>query len=153
MSFSGFEQACEAMVRVPGFETSGGIDEQSIQEAEAALGLKFSRQCRRFYNTYDYTTIDGYELFGIHGGAHAAILEGNCVAYALNDRQQYKLPHEWVPLLNFLDGTMAYIDYSKINDQNEPQVIRAFYAEDQYCVVEVLAEDLGGFLTRIVDSL
>jgi hypothetical protein len=80
------------------------------------------------------------------------ILEGNSVTYAINDREEYNLPIEWIPIYKFEDGNMAYLDYSSINLENEPKVIMAFYNGNEYEIVEDLAEDFGAFLLGLVQE-
>ena len=84
--------------------------------------------------------------------ADSGILEGNSVAYALNDREEYNLPKEWIPIYDFGDGNMAYLDYSSLNMEKEPSVIMAFYNGDKYEINETLAEDLGDFLLQLVQE-
>lgn len=50
-------------------------------------------------------------------------LEGNCVAYALNDREEYGLSHSYIPIYNYGDGTMAYMDCSILNEEEEPRIV------------------------------
>ena len=92
------------------------------------------------------------EIYGIDPEDDSGILEGNSVAYALNDREEYNLPKEWIPIYDFGDGNMAYLDYSSLNMEKEPSVIMAFYNGDKYEINEPLAEDLGDFLLQLVQE-
>lgn len=47
---------------------------------------------------------------------------------------------------------MAYLDYSSLNAEKEPDVIMAFYNGDKYETVEKLAEDLGDFILQLVQE-
>ena len=94
----------------------------------------------------------GNEIYGIDPEDDSGILEGNSVAYALNDREEYNLPEEWIPIYDFGDGNMAYLDYSYLNEQKEPRVIMAFYNGKEYEIVEKLAEDLGDFILQLVQE-
>ena len=69
-----------------------------------------------------------------------------------NDREEYNLPEEWIPIYDFGDGNMAYLDYSSLNAEKEPDVIMAFYNGDKYETVEKLAEDLGDFILQLVQE-
>ena len=70
----------------------------------------------------------------------------------MNDREEYNLPKEWIPIYNFGDGNMAYLDYSFLNIEKEPRVIMAFYNEEKYEIVETLAEDFGDFILQLVQA-
>lgn len=94
----------------------------------------------------------GNEIYGIDPEDDSGILEGNSVAYALNDSEEYNLPKEWIPIYDFGDGNMAYLDYSSLNMEKEPSVIMAFYNGDKYEINETLAEDLGDFLLQLVQE-
>ena len=76
------------------------------------LGVKFSSQSREFYEKYGYLSFYGNEIFGIDPYDDSGTLEGNSVAYALNDRAEYNLSDQWIPIYDFEDGNMAYLDYS-----------------------------------------
>ena len=77
-------------------------------------------------------------------------MEGNSVAYALNDRFEYGLPNEWIPIFNCGDGSMVYLDYSTLNGDNEPRVILGAYNGLEYTVVDTLSEDFGDFMLELV---
>ena len=57
-----------------------------------------------------------------------------------------------IPIYNFDDGNMAYLDYSYLNEQKEPRVIMAFYNGKEYEIVETLAEDFGDFVLQLVQE-
>ena len=61
---------------------------QEIEEAEKLLGIKFSKQYRDFNEKYGYLSFYGNEIFGIDTN-NLGELEGNSLAYALNDRKEY----------------------------------------------------------------
>ncbi len=112
----------------------------------------FSSQCKEFYEKYGYLSFFGNEIYGIDPEDDSGILEGNSVAYALNDRKEYNLPKEWIPIYNFDDGNMAYLDYSSLNAEKEPRVIMAFYNGEKYEITEILAEDFGDFILQLVQE-
>ena len=134
------------------YTTAGGKSEEEIVMSEKKLGISFSRQCREFYKKYGYLSFFGNEIYGIDPEDDSRILEGNSVAYALNDREEYNLPKEGIPIYDFGDGNMAYLDYSTLNAEKEPGVIAAFYNGNEYETVEKSAEDLGNFILRLVQE-
>lgn len=152
MSYQNFVKAMELAPKCKFYITAGGKTEEEIKKAEQMLNLEFSNQSREFYEKYGYLSFYGNEIFGIDPEDDSGILEGNSVAYAINDREEYNLSNEWIPIYNFEDGNMAYLDYSYLTSEREPRVIRAFYNGSEYEIVETLAEDLGDFILQLVQE-
>ena len=152
MSYSNLVKAMELAPKCRFFTTAGGKTEEEIRKSEKMLNVMFSNQCREFYKKFGYLSFYGNEIFGIDPNDDSGILEGNSVAYALNDRKELNLPIEWIPIYDFGDGNMAYLDYSSLNSEKEPQIIMAFYNGTEYEIVEILAEDLGEFLLELVNE-
>lgn len=152
MSYTNFMKAMELAPKCEFYTTAGGKTEEEIRRSEQILDIRFSNQSREFYEKYGYLSFYGNEIFGIDPDDDSGILEGNSVAYALNDREEYNLPKEWIPIYDFEDGNMAYLDYSCLNGQKEPRVIMAFYNGKKYEVVETLAEDFGDFVLELVQE-
>lgn len=150
MSFQDYEKAMLLAPERQYYTTVGGKSEDEIQRSEQLLGVKFSPQCLDFYQKFGYMSFFGCEIFGIDPDDEE--LEGNSVAYALNDRQEYGLPDEWIPIFNFDDGNMAYLDYATLNDASEPRVIMAFYNGSEYEITDVLAEDFGAFILQLLEE-
>lgn len=152
MSYTNFVKAMELAPRCKFYTTAGGKTEAEIKKSETLLSVSFSSQCKEFYEKYGYLSFFGNEIFGIDPDDDSGILEGNSVAYALNDREEYNLPKEWIPIYNFDDGNMAYLDYSSLNLEKEPRVIMAFYNGNKYEIVKTLAEDMGDFILQLVEE-
>ncbi len=152
MSYQNFVKAMELAPKCKFYTTTGGKSEQEIGKAEKMLNLKFSNQNRLFYEKYGYLSFYGNEIFGINTDDDSGILEGNSVAYAINDRAEYGLPNNWLPIYNFQDGNMAYLDYSILNEENEPRVIVAYYNGEEYIVLETISEDFGDFILQLVEE-
>lgn len=150
MSYQNFIDAMELAHSCKFYTIVGGISTDSILESEKLLGLSFSPQSREFYEKYGYLSFFGVEIFGINPKDDSGILEGNSVAYALNDRLEFNLPQNWIPIYNYNDGSMAYLDYSELNSENEPPVIQGKYTPKGYEVRERVAEDFGTFLLELV---
>ena len=152
MSYLDFKNAMILAPKCKFYTTSGGKTKEEIMKSEELLKVKFSKQCLEFYEKYGYLSFFGNEIFGIDPDDDSGILEGNSIAYAINDREEYNLPMEWIPIYNFEDGNLAYLDYTSMNSDNEPKVIMAFYNGSEYVIVEDLAEDLGEFLLGLVQE-
>lgn len=153
MSYNNFRSACRMIREFEDFECCGGKTDGEIEQAERDLNIKFSRQCYEFYKYFDYSVFGGIEIFGIQGGNNSNILEGNIVAYTLNDRNEYCLPNNWIPFLNFGDGSMAYYDYSSLNVHGEPRIIRAGFSRNKFILIEQLSDDFGDFLCDLIKWL
>lgn len=152
MSYQDLKQAMKLAPKCKFFTTAGGKDIKAINKSEELLKVKFSNQSLEFYEKFGYLSFYGNEIFGIDAEDNSGLLEGNSVTFAINDRKEYGLPNEWIPIYNFQDGNIAYLDYSSLNNENEPKVIMAFYDGNGYEVSENLAEDLGEFLLRLVQE-
>lgn len=152
MSYQNFEKAMELAPKCKFYTTVGGKTEEEIKKAEQLLDVSFSNQCREFYTKYGYLSFYGNEILGIDPDDASGILEGNSIAYAINDREEYNLPKEWIPIYNFEDGNMAYLDYSSLNAEKEPKVIMAFHNGTEYEIAETLAEDFGDFIWQLVQE-
>lgn len=152
MSYQNYKDAMELAKKCKFYTTAGGKNQEAIKKSEELLGIKFSKQCREFYEQYGYLSFFGNEIFGIDPDDNSGELEGNSVAYALNDRREHGLPVSWIPIYNFDDGLMAYLDYASLNDDGEPCVIAAEFDGSAYQVEETIAEDLGEFVLQLVEE-
>lgn len=150
MSYQNYKEAMKLAPKCKFYTAAGGKSQEEISKSEELLGIKFSKQCREFYEQYGYLSFFGNEIFGIDPDDDSGELEGNSVAYALNDREEYGLPAEWIPIYNLDDGIMAYLDYSSLNDDGEPCVIVAGFNGSEYQVEETIAEDFGEFVLQLV---
>ena len=92
MSYTNFIKAMELAPKCKFYTTAGGKSEEEIDMSEKKLGISFSPQCKEFYKKYGYLSFFGNEIYGIDPEDDSGILEGNSVAYALNDREEYNLP-------------------------------------------------------------
>lgn len=150
MSYKDLEQALLLAPKCKFFRTVGGKNSDEIKKSEELLGINFSRQCKEFYTKFGYLAFYGTEIFGIFPYSNSGNLEGNSVAYALNDRKEFGLPDKWIPIYNFNDGSMAYLDYQNLNSDNEPQVIIGEYNGEEFVLLDVIAEDFGEFLLSLI---
>ena len=150
MSYQDYREAMELAHQCRFYTTVGGRSQAEIRKAEELLGITFSKQLRAFYENYGYLSFFGNEIFGIDPDDGSGELEGNSVDYALHERAETGLPEAWVPLYNFDDGCMAYLDYSALNSEGEPSVIAASYNGSQYVLEGTVAEDFGAFVLCLV---
>lgn len=153
MSFKHLIKAMKLAPKCKYYTTVGGRTAEEIDKSEELLDIKFSKQSIEFYKKMGYLSFFGHEIFGINPNSNTGNLDGNSVLYALNDRKEYELPKKWLPIYNFGDGSMAYLDYSDLNDEEEPSVISAIYiGNNEYRIIEKVAPDLGEFLLMLVEE-
>ena len=94
----------------------------------------------------------GAEFYGIYENVFEGIYAGNAIVATLQDRRDFGLPKEWIPIYDYSDGQIAYLDYSQLNENNEPSIIIGAYNGKIYTVIEQVAEDLGDFLLQMVEE-
>ena len=150
MSYHNFEKALELAKQCNGYFTHGVKTDREIEYTARQLDIKFSPQNREYYRKIGYLSFEGCEIYGIYPDSDLTILEGDSFAYALHDRKSYNLPHDWLPIYNYDDGYMGYLDYGQLNEDGEPPVIMAIYNGTEYVIAEKVAEDLGDFILMMV---
>lgn len=153
MSIQSLKNAMKKFQCYDDYESTGGITEEVVFEAEKKLGIKFSEEQRLYYKTCGYCSFEGTEIFGIFLNTNTGILWGNSLARALHYRKAYALPETWIPICELDDGIMAFLNYAKLNTSNEPEVIAAYYNGDEYIIGEKIADDLGDFLLELTISM
>lgn len=152
MSYTNFTKAFELAKTCEYYTISGGKSDMVIIEAEKLFGRKFSAQNRRFFSDVGYLSFFGNEIYGIIREDFTGEYVGCAVEAALSDRKEYGLPQKWLPIYDFDDGYMGYLDYSQLNDEGEPPVIMAIYNSEEYIVAEKVADDLGDFILGLVEA-
>ena len=173
MSYQDFKKALEMAPKCRFYEIDEGIGDATIIKAEKLLGIKFSKQCREFYEKYNYMSFYGREIYGIDPDC-LDVFVGNSVGYTLSERKESGLPEKWVLFQNDgADDAAIYMDYSQLNAEGEPRIIEAVYTNGEhldeydddgfeegeepegycrYMITEVLAEDFGEYLLRLVEE-
>ena len=136
MSWENYERSMELAKKCRFYTTAGGKSTQEIEEAEKLLGIKFSKQYRDFNEKYGYLSFYGNEIFGIDTN-NLGELEGNSLAYALNDRKEYNLPYYFLPFYNY---------------EGEPRIVILEYDGLKYGVSETVADDFGDFILELVQE-
>ena len=152
MNYQNLEKALDLAKQCKFYTIAEGKTPEEITKSEELLDIKFSKQSKSFYEKVGYLSFFGSEIFGIDPNDVSGILEGNSVAYALADRRQNNLPKEWIPIYNYGDGHMAYLDYAHLNSEKEPRVIMGTYTGIVYRQIEIIADDFGDFLLQLVEE-
>lgn len=152
MSYSNFEKAMMLTAQCKNYKSAGPQSEELLRKVETAYGFKLSRQHREYLKKYGYILFYGTELYGIYDNAFKGIYAGNAIVATLQDRKKNKLPKDWIPIYDYDDGYVAYLDYTQLNEEEEPQIIVAVYTGDEYKLIEVIATDLGDFILSLVQQ-
>lgn len=152
MSYKNYEKAIELARKCNGYFIGKGKSNSIICEAQDVLNIKFSKQFYNYLSKFGFLEFYGHEFYGIIKDDFSGVPEGSIVEYSLTDRKAYNLPKEWIPIYNFDDGYMAYLDHGHLSEDEEPRVIMALHTGKTYQVVETIAEDLGDFLLQQVEN-
>lgn len=152
MSYSNFQKAIELAKKCQYYKTAGHQTEELISKVEDVYGFKISPQHYEYFIKYGYMMFFGTELYGIYKDVFDGIYAGNAVIATLQDREEFNLPKEWIPIFDYDDGCIAYLDYEHLNSDNEPRVILGIYTGKEYEVTDVIADDLGDFLLELVQE-
>jgi hypothetical protein len=152
MSYTNYAKALELAKNCEGYFVEKGKTKDVISTAEKLVGLEFSKQHYDYLNKLGFLDFFGHEFHGIPKDDFSGIPEGCMIKGALHFREKNNLPQKWIPIYNFEDGHMAYLDYSDLNEQGEPRIIEAIYTGEKYEITEVLAEDFGDFLLQQIDE-
>ena len=150
MSYQNFERALELAKQCRFYTIVGEKTNEVIVRAQELFGNDFSKQNFQFFKRLGYLSFFGTEIYGIVKDDFSGSYVGCAIEAALADRKEYNLPKEWLPIYDFDDGYMGYLDYSQLNEDGEPPVIMAIYDGEKYVVVEKVAEDLGDLILQLV---
>lgn len=151
MSYSNYEKAVSKILTFK-YMSAGEQTEELMKKVEEILDVKLSKQHYNYFKNYGYLAFSGIMLYGIYNDVFNGIYGDNAVVAPLQDRKEYGLPKEWLPIYDFDDGYIAYLDYSHLNQDREPRIIMAIYTGNSYEVTEIIAEDLGDFLLELVQQ-
>lgn len=153
MSRKNYDLAMEKAPECEDYYASEGVSEETVENAEKLLGVKFSPQLKSYLTEYDFIEFFGVELYGISKeDFSSSVLEGNIVEWALNERETNDFDPMWLPIRFEDDGGMAFLDCSQLNGEGEPPIILAEDNGDGYEFVEKLADDLGDYILELVNT-
>ena len=152
MSYMNFEKALTLAKRCAGYLDGGGKSDRVIAEAEKLLDIKLSKQNAQYFKQCGFIEFFGNEIYGIVKDDFSGTHVGCAIEATLHDRKELNLPMQWLTLFFFDDGYYGYLDYSQLNEDEEPPVIMAIYDGEKYVAVEKIAEDLGDFLIGLVEE-
>jgi hypothetical protein len=151
MSYSNYIKAIGLVEKCEGYESGTGKPDSVIKKAENLLGVHFSKQLYHYFSNYGYIEFFGAEIYGIVKDDFSGIPSGACVETALIDRKRYALPLAWMPIYDFGDGNMAYLNFDDKNEDEEPPIIMAIYTGKTYEIRHQVASDFGDFLLVLVE--
>lgn len=152
MSYSNFEKAMELAKKCQYYKTAGHQTEDLIERVEKVYGFNISTQHREYFKDCGYIMFFGTEIYGVYDKVFEGVYAGNAVIATLQDREEYNLPTAWIPIFDYDDGYVAYLNYSNLNSENEPRVILGIYTGEKYKNTETIADDFGDFLLQLVET-
>lgn len=134
------------------YENAGKQSAALLEKVEATYGFKLSPQHDEYLRDYGYVMFFGIEFYGIYKNVFEGIYAGNAVIATLQDREEFNLPKKWIPIYDYSDGQMAYLDYFQLDENGEPPIIVGIYNGEEYIMLEQVAEDLGEFFLQMVET-
>ena len=152
MSYNNFKKAMKLAREIEYYNNAGKQSKELLNKVEKAYGLKLSPQHYEYLYEYGYIMFFGTEFYGIYKDAFEGIYAGNAIIATLQDRQEFNLPKYWIPIYDYSDGEVAYLNYSLLNENGEPAIIIGLYNGEEYVMIEQIAEDLGDFFLQIVEE-
>lgn len=154
MSYSNFQNAMLKAAEFDDYSVGAPVEKEVLQKAEEKLNVHFSKILNEYLGKYGYVEFGGNEIFGIvkEDFDDLSVLEGCMVEYAVSERLNCQLPESWLPIYNFDDGYMGFLDFSRKNAEGEPPIIMAVYTGEKYIMVKKIADDLGDFLLDLANE-
>ena len=152
MSYSNFQKAMELAKTIEYYNNAGQQTKELLERVQKTFWFEISSQHYEYLYEYGYVMFLGVEFYGIYKDVFEGIYAGNAIVATLQDREDFGLPKKWIPIYDYSDGQMAYLDYSQLNADGEPAIIVGLYNGEKYIIVERVAEDLGDFLLQVVEE-
>lgn len=152
MSYINYKKAINLAKKCNDYYAGKGKPDKVIAEAEKLLNIKFSKQLINYLSSFGFLEFYGHEFYGIIKDDFSGLPEGNIVECTLYDREFSMLPEKWLPIFNFNDGYMGYLDYENLSSEGEPRVIMAIFNGKRYAAIDMIAEDFGDFLLQKVEN-
>lgn len=152
MSYMNYDKAMKLASKCDDYYVGNGKNKEIIRKAEELLNLKFSKQIIEYLSNYGFIEFFGNEIYGIVKDDFSGMPEGNIVEGALYYRKYNNLSNEWLPIYNFGNGYIGYLDFENLNKDEEPRVIMATYNGNNYVNVKIIADDFGDFLLSCVNN-
>jgi len=128
-----------------------GASNSFVDEAEKLLGVKFSFEYKDFLMRYGSLTFDGGEIYGITSDGFLNSGIPNGVWYTLKQRETCHLPNHLLIIYNTESDEYFCLDFSKLNEEGEPQVVAYAHCVDvEYQTYEKISDDFGDFLLELL---
>lgn len=154
MSYQDYEEALRLMKDNEEFSDFVGERPGSlVKRAEDKLNVQFPATYRNFLLNYGAGNFGAEEIYGVIDDSfeHSAIPNG--IWLNLDERSQSGFPEHLVIIYHTGFEEYFCLDFSKLNEYNEPPVVSYVIGvdlEDQ--VYEIIASDFGEFLLDRVKS-
>ncbi|PGZ90922.1 SMI1/KNR4 family protein [Bacillus sp. AFS029533] len=155
MGWSNYEKALALLEQNKvDYDFVSGCSDHLIEKAETALSLKFSKIYKHFINNYGAGVFATYEILGVtHENFHESptLDYPDAVRFTLTKRRLKRLPENFITIIDYDPDIVYCLDFSKLNDENEPAVVSFNLGED-WGEQKLIAEDFGDFLLEIIQD-
>jgi hypothetical protein len=125
---------------------AGGVSEEWIRKAEAALGLHFPPSFRRYLERYGGGRIGGEVVNGLLGIPFEDACGPDIVYNTQLDRAQSGLDPNLVSLVDNDGDEVFYLDLSRVDEDGESPVVRVLIEEPT--ARQTYAENFAEFLLK-----
>jgi antitoxin YobK len=128
---------------------AGGVSEEWIRRAEAALGLRFPPSFRRYLAQYGGASIGGEVVNGLLGIPFEDACGPDIVYNTQLDRAQSGLDANLIALVDNDGDEAFYLDLSHMDQDDESPVIRVLIEEPT--IRQLYAENFATFLLKRIE--
>lgn len=126
----------------------GGVNEETIREAEQMLNVTFPRSYHWFLKQYGSGGLQGIYTYGCRTPA----ADSSVVYHTQLYREKYNLPVQYI-VLEDNDGSVRCLDTNQMNDGECPVVFWSRFSKELYAITyENFSEYLLDYLQESVDN-
>jgi hypothetical protein len=149
MSSADYEKAVSLMSRRPELQDfAGPRTEETVEQAEKALGYQLPATYRRFVSEFGAGSFGSIEIYGVISNRRASSVPDG-IWYTLDERQRSGLERELLVIGNDGHGNLICLD--RRVDESNPPVVRVEPGRADRRM-DTLAPDFGAFLLEEVNS-
>ncbi|WP_316569312.1 SMI1/KNR4 family protein [Neobacillus sp. YIM B06451] len=130
----------------------GARSDELISKAEDALGFLFLPIYRDFLKKYGAGSFGSQEFYGVIDDDFKNSTVPDAIWCTLTEREDSNLPNHLLVIYDTGMGELICLDFKKINEVGEPQVVSYFPGFDlDKQDFTVVAHDFGDFLLDMVN--
>ncbi|UPW85455.1 SMI1/KNR4 family protein [Lysinibacillus sp. Ag94] len=126
----------------------GGVNEETIREAEQMLNVTFPKSYHWFLKQYGSGGLQGIYTYGCRTPAADSAVVYHTKLY----REEYDLPLQYI-VLEDIDGSVRCLDTNQMNDGECPVVFWDRFSKEPYAITyENFSDYLLDYLQESVDN-